>query len=101
MMISTWHRMYVLPADLSYEPTYPDSLAGIAEAQGIDVREVLMDVMAGGRPILFLLGNYPGNLDGQVEAIEHPHVGVRPVRRRRPLRRAVRRQRARPTCSPT
>ena len=71
-ILSTWHRMYVLPADLSYEPTYADSLAGIAEARGVDVREVLMDVMADGRPILFLFGNYPGHLDGQVEAIEHP-----------------------------
>ena len=31
-----------------------------------------MDVMADGRPILFLFGNYPEHLDGQVEAIEHP-----------------------------
>ena len=72
VILSTWHRMYVLPADLSYEPTYTDSLAGIAEAQGVDVREVLMDVMADGRPILFLFGNYPEHLDGQVAAIEHP-----------------------------
>jgi N-acyl-D-amino-acid deacylase len=71
-ILSTWHRMYVLPADLSYEPTYADSLAGLAEAQGVDVREVLMDVMADGRPILFLFGIYPGHLDGQVQAIEHP-----------------------------
>ena len=39
---------------------------------GVDVREVLMDVMADGRPILFLFGNYPGHLDDQVEAINHP-----------------------------
>jgi N-acyl-D-aspartate/D-glutamate deacylase len=71
-ILSTWPRMYVLPADLSYEPTYADSLAGLAEAQGVDVREVLMDVMADGRPILFLFGVYPGHLDGQVRAIEHP-----------------------------
>jgi len=71
-MISTWDRMYVLPADLSYEPTHPDSLAGIAEAQGIDVREALMDVMARDRPILFLLGGYRGSLDGQVKAIQEP-----------------------------
>ena len=32
-MISTWHKMYVLPEDLSYEPTFEDSIAGIAEAQ--------------------------------------------------------------------
>ena len=72
VILSTWHRMYVLPADLSYEPTYDDSLAGLAEARRVDVREVLMDVMADGRPILFLFGNYPEHLDGQVEAIEHP-----------------------------
>jgi len=71
-ILSTWHRMYVLPEDLSYEPTYADSLAGIAEARGVDVREVLMDVMADGRPILFLFGVYPEHLDGQVAAIEHP-----------------------------
>ena len=71
-ILSTWHRMYVLPADLSYEPTYADSLAGLAEAQGVDVREVLMDVMADGRPILFLFGIYPDHLDEQVKAIEHP-----------------------------
>src|SRR4051795_5801815 len=71
-MISTWDRMYVLPADLSYEPSYPDSLAAIAEAQGVDVREALMDVMARNWPILFLLGGYRGSLDGQVEAILEP-----------------------------
>jgi N-acyl-D-aspartate/D-glutamate deacylase len=71
-ILSTWDRMYVLPADLSYEPSYPDSLAGIAEATGCDVREVLMDVMADGRPLLFLFGNYPGHLDGQLDAINHP-----------------------------
>ena len=71
-MISTWDRMYVLPADLSYEPSYPDSLAAIAEAQGIDVREALMDVMARNWPILFLLGGYRGSLDGQVKAILEP-----------------------------
>ena len=71
-ILSTWDRMYVLPTDLSYEPTYADSLAGIAEARGVDVREVLMDVMADGRPLLFLFGNYPGHLDGQVDAINHP-----------------------------
>jgi N-acyl-D-aspartate/D-glutamate deacylase len=71
-ILSTWDRMYVLPMDLSYEPSYADSLAGIAEARGLDVREVLMDVMADGRPLLFLFGNYPGHLDGQIDAINHP-----------------------------
>ncbi|MPY91687.1 MAG: amidohydrolase family protein [Acidimicrobiia bacterium] len=72
-MISTWHKMYVLPTDLSYEPDHPDSIAGIAEAKGIHVREALMDVMADKRPILFLFGKYRGNLGEQVTAIEHEH----------------------------
>ena len=71
-MVSTWHRMYVLPADLSYEPGYADSIAGYAEAAGISAREALMDVLASGRRILFLFGTYDGSLDGQVDAIEHP-----------------------------
>ncbi len=69
-MISTWDKMFVLPEDLSYEPSYPDSIAGRAEAAGVDVREMLMDVMASGRPILYLVGDYPGSLDTQIEAIE-------------------------------
>ncbi len=70
-MISTWDRMYVLPADLSYEPGYADSLAGIAAARGLHVREALMDVMAEGRPILYLIGNYPESLEPQRTGIEH------------------------------
>ncbi len=72
-MISTWHKMYVLPTDLSYEPSYEDSIAGIAEARGIHVREALMDVMADQRPILFLFGKYKGDLEMQIEAIKHQH----------------------------
>ena len=72
-MISSWNRMYVLPTDLSYEPGYEDSIAGIAEAKGISVREALMDVMADRRPILFLFGKYRGNLEFQVEAIKNEH----------------------------
>jgi N-acyl-D-aspartate/D-glutamate deacylase len=72
-MISTWHKMYVLPTDLSYEPDYRDSVAGIAEARGIHVREALMDVMAEQRPILFLFGKYHGDLGEQISAIEQQH----------------------------
>src|SRR5204862_459783 len=80
-MISTWDRMYVLPADLSYEPSYPDSIAGIAEAQGIDVREVLMDVMARNRPILFLLGGYLATFCGGELTYERgEHTGAMPGR---------------------
>ena len=73
-MISTWDKMYVLPEDLSYEPSYPDSIAGRAEAAGVHVREMLMDVMAERRPILYLIGGYPGSLDTQVDAIENPRT---------------------------
>ncbi len=69
-MISTWDKMYVLPADLSYEPDHSDSIAGLAEAKGSDVREALMDVMASGRPILYLVGGYNGRLEQQRERIE-------------------------------
>ena len=69
-MISSWNRMYVLPTDLSYEPGHEDSIAGIAEARGIHVREALMDVMADRRPILFLFGKYRGDLENQIEVIK-------------------------------
>ena len=72
-MISSWDKMFVLPIDLSYEPGYEDSIAGIAAARGIDVREALMDVMASGRPLLYLIGQYAGNLEKQRTAIEHAH----------------------------
>lgn len=70
---STWHKMYPLPADLGYEPTYADSLAGLAEAQGIHIREVLMDTMAAGTQILVFVGAYPGDLEAQREALEKDH----------------------------
>ncbi|MGF1596868.1 MAG: amidohydrolase family protein [Acidimicrobiales bacterium] len=72
-MISTWHRMYVLPRDLSYEPDHSQSIAGHAEAKGCHVREALMDAMADGRPILYLFGHYDGDLELQRKAIEHPN----------------------------
>jgi N-acyl-D-amino-acid deacylase len=72
-MISSWDLMYVLPKDLSYEPDFEDSIAGIAAAQGIGVREALMDAMADGRPILYLIGHYPGNLEKPRSGIAHPN----------------------------
>ena len=68
-MISTWDQMFVLPRDMSYEPGYEDSVAGLAQARGIDVREALMDAMADGRPILHLIGDYPGSLEVNRENI--------------------------------
>ena len=70
-MISTWDTMFVLPEDLSYEPDHSDSLAGIAEARGISVREALMDAMADGRPLLYLFGGYDGDLELQRHRIEN------------------------------
>ena len=73
-MISTWDEMFVFPADLSYEPSYENSIAGIAKAQGIHVREALMNVMATGRPLMFMTGGYEGNLDKQVRWMERPNA---------------------------
>jgi N-acyl-D-amino-acid deacylase len=70
-MITSWDLMYVLPTDLSYEPNFDESLAGIAQAQGLHVREALMDAMAAGRPILYLIGDYQGNLEKQRSGIAH------------------------------
>ena len=72
-MISTWDKMFILPTDLSYEPSHAESVAGIAAAQGIHLREALMDIMAAGRPLLYLIGEYTGSLEQQYAAIAHPH----------------------------
>lgn len=71
-MISTYEEMFVLPTALSYEPGPADSVAAIAHAQGIDPREALMDVMASGRPLLHLVGEYDGDLETQRRCIAHP-----------------------------
>jgi N-acyl-D-aspartate/D-glutamate deacylase len=68
-MISSWARMFVLPADLSYEPGYEESLEGVADSQGISVREALMDAMADDRPILYLFGNYDYTVQPQFDFI--------------------------------
>ena len=72
-MISAYDEMFVLPAELSYEPSAADSIAAIAQARGIDCREALMDVMASGRPLLHLVGEYDGDLETQRRCIAHPH----------------------------
>jgi N-acyl-D-aspartate/D-glutamate deacylase len=71
--ISTWDEMFVLPTDMSYEPSYADSIAGMAAARGIHVREALMDVMASTRPLMFMTGGYQGNLDKQVAFLQRPN----------------------------
>ena len=71
-ILSTWDRMYVLPPTSATSRRTPTRSPASPRPPGCDVREVLMDVMADGRPLLFLFGNYPGHLDGQVDAISHP-----------------------------
>ena len=44
----------------------------MAAASGRNPREVIMDTMAEGNPILILFGRYAGDLEGQREVIEHP-----------------------------
>ncbi len=65
-------NMYVMDEALSYEPGPEDTVAAVARRQGVDPREVMMDVLAEGRPLLILFGRYEGNLEGQRAVIEHP-----------------------------
>lgn len=66
-------HQYVLDTALSYEPGPADTVAAIARARGVHVREVIMDTLADGRPLLILFGRYEGDLEDQRAAIEHPH----------------------------
>ena len=64
--------MYVMDAALTYEPGPEDTVAAVARAQGVDPREVMMDTLAAGIPLLVLFGRYEGDLEGQRAVIEHP-----------------------------
>ena len=70
--ITNHEQMYVMDAALSYEPGPQDTVAAVARARGIDPREVIMDTLAEGVPLLVLFGRYDGDLEGQRLAIEHP-----------------------------
>ena len=48
-------------------------LADTAKARGVHVREALMDTMADGRPILYLIGDYAGTLEPHRARIERAH----------------------------
>jgi len=65
-------RQYVMDEALSYEPGSEDTVAAVARARGLHPREVMMDVLAEGRPLLILFGRYEGDLEGQRQVIEHP-----------------------------
>ena len=65
-------RQYIMDEQLSYEPSEDETVAAIAKATGKHPREVIMDTLAKGDPILILFGNYNGDLEGQRQVIEHP-----------------------------
>jgi N-acyl-D-aspartate/D-glutamate deacylase len=71
-MMNNYATIYVMDQALSYEPGDEDSVASLAAARGVHPLEVVMDTMAGGVPLLVLFGNYPGDLEAQRNAIEHP-----------------------------
>ena len=56
-------RQYTMDEQLSYEPSDDDTIAAIARATGVHPREVIMDTLAKGDPILILFGNYNGELE--------------------------------------
>ena len=70
--MTDYEYIYVLDDALTYEPGPDDTLAAVARAQGVDPREVMMDVLARGTPLLILFGKYDGDLEGQRKVIEHP-----------------------------
>ena len=65
-------HQYIMDEQLSYEPSEDETVAAIAKATGKHPREVIMDTLAKGDPILILFGNYNGDLEGQRQVIEHP-----------------------------
>lgn len=71
-------QIFPLGETPNYEPDYEDSVAGIAEARGVDPMEVMYDLLvAGGGKELFYqpLGGYQGySLEAQKKLIEHPNV---------------------------
>ncbi|MEM8768944.1 MAG: amidohydrolase family protein [Pseudomonadota bacterium] len=65
-------HQYIMDETLSYEPGMDDTVAAVAKRDGLHPREVMMDVLASGRPLLILFGRYEGDLEGQRKVIEHP-----------------------------
>jgi N-acyl-D-aspartate/D-glutamate deacylase len=70
-------RLFVLGAEPDYEPTPESSVAGIAEARGVDPMEVLYDCMADGSLLLGAFTNYADlNNDALAEMLVHPDTVV-------------------------
>jgi N-acyl-D-aspartate/D-glutamate deacylase len=70
--LTDYEHQYLLDERLTYEPSAEETVAAVAAASGRNPREVIMDTMADGNPILILFGRYAGDLEGQREVIEHP-----------------------------
>ena len=90
------HKLFPLGDPPDYEPAPERSVTALAAAQGRTTDEVLYDLMLerDGNELLYLplLDYSAGNLDAVREMLDAPGHGPRARRRRRPLRRAVRRQ---------
>ena len=72
-MAYMFERLFVLGDPPDYEPTRDRSIAGIAEASGIDPWEVLYDAIAGGALLLGAFTNYANaSQDHLAVMIEHP-----------------------------
>ena len=65
-------HQYLMDEQLSYEPSDNETVAAVAKSNGVTPREVMMDTLAKGDPILILFGSYNGDLERQREVIEHP-----------------------------
>ena len=72
-MAYMFERLFVLGDPPDYEPTRDRSIAGIAEASGVDPWEVLYDAIAGGALLLGAFTNYANaSQDHLAVMIEHP-----------------------------
>jgi N-acyl-D-aspartate/D-glutamate deacylase len=70
--------VFPLGENPNYEPLPEESIAGIAKERGMDVMEVMYDMLIanGGKELFYQpLGGYQGySLDGQKKLLEHPNV---------------------------
>ena len=71
-------QVFPLGDNPNYEPEFKDSIAGIAEAQGLDVMEVMYDMLiqGDGKELFYQpLGGYQSySLDAHKKLLEHPNV---------------------------
>jgi N-acyl-D-aspartate/D-glutamate deacylase len=77
MIMNGFDQMFVLGEDPDYEPAPDQSIAAIAEREGLTPQEVAYDVMAshGGEGLIFLpmLGYVDKDLDATAEMMRHPN----------------------------